>query len=94
MRLQGKTAVITGGTSGIGLATARQLIAQGAQVMITGQDEARLLKTGRELGAYTHLVDVRQPTDLETLAAAAKSQFGRLDILFANAGVAYAVLSR
>jgi NAD(P)-dependent dehydrogenase (short-subunit alcohol dehydrogenase family) len=90
MRLHGKTAVITGGTSGIGLATARQFIAQGAKVLITGQDAARLAAAGRELGVVTHLVDVRRANDLEALAAAAKSNLGRLDILFANAGVAYA----
>lgn len=90
MRLQGKTAVITGGTSGIGLATARQFIAQGARVLITGQDAARLAAAGRELGAVTHLADVRRAGDLETLAAAAKAHFGRVDVLFANAGVAYA----
>lgn len=91
MRLHGKTAVITGGTSGIGLATARQFIAQGARVLITGQDAARLAAAGRELGAATQRVDVRRPGDLEALAAAARVQFGRLDILFANAGVAYAM---
>ena len=90
MRLKGKTAVITGGTSGIGLATARQFIAQGAQVLITGQDEGRLAAAGRELGAFTHLVDVRRATDLEALGAATKAHFDRLDILFANAGVAHA----
>jgi len=90
MRLEGKTAVITGGTSGIGLATARQFIAQGAQVLITGQDEGRLAAAGRELGALTHLVDVRRATDLEGLRAAVKAHFDQLDILFANAGVAYA----
>ena len=90
MRLKGKTAVITGGTSGIGLATARAFIAQGAHVLITGQDEGRLAETGRELGSCTHLVDVRRPADLEALRAATEAQFGRLDILFANAGVAYA----
>ena len=90
MRLKGKTAVITGGTSGIGLATARQFIAQGAHVLITGQDEGRLTDAGRELGSFMHLVDVRRPADLEALRAATEAQFGRLDILFANAGVAYA----
>jgi NAD(P)-dependent dehydrogenase (short-subunit alcohol dehydrogenase family) len=90
MRLQGKTAVITGGTSGIGFATARQFIAQGARVLITGQDAARLAAAGRELGADTLLADVRKASDLQALAAAAKAQFGRLDILFANAGVAFA----
>ena len=90
MRLQGKTAVITGGSSGIGLATARQFIAQGANVLITGQDAGRLAAAGRELGAITHLADVRRTNELDALAASAKSHFGRLDILFANAGVAYA----
>lgn len=90
MRLKGKTAVITGGTSGIGLATARQFIEQGAQVLITGQDEGRLAAAGRELGAFTHPLDVRREVDLDALGAAAKVHFDRLDILFANAGVAYA----
>jgi NAD(P)-dependent dehydrogenase (short-subunit alcohol dehydrogenase family) len=89
MRLQGKTAVITGGTSGIGLATARHFIAQGAKVLITGQDADRLEAAGRELGAFTHRVDVRQAIDLHSLGAVAKERFGRLDVLFANAGVAY-----
>ena len=90
MRLKGKTAVITGGTSGIGLATARRFIAQGAQVLITGQDADRLAAAARELGAFTCLVDVRRASDLHTLAATAKDRLRQLDILFANAGVAYA----
>jgi NAD(P)-dependent dehydrogenase (short-subunit alcohol dehydrogenase family) len=90
MRLQGKTAIVTGGTSGIGWATARQFIAEGAQVLITGQNPERLAQAGRELGALTHRVDVRQASDLQSLAAAAKAQLGQLDILFANAGVAFA----
>jgi NAD(P)-dependent dehydrogenase (short-subunit alcohol dehydrogenase family) len=89
MRLQGKTAVITGGTSGIGFATARQFIAQGARVLITGQDASRLEAAGRELGVPTRLVDVRRASDLHALATEAQAQFGRIDILFANAGVAY-----
>lgn len=90
MRLQGKTAVITGGSSGIGLATARQFVAQGAKVLITGQDPDRLAAAGRELGALTQRVDVRREADLQALAESAKANFGRLDILFANAGVAFA----
>jgi NAD(P)-dependent dehydrogenase (short-subunit alcohol dehydrogenase family) len=90
MRLQGKTAVITGGTSGIGWATARQFIDQGAKVLITGQDPTRLATAGRELGAATQLVDVRRATDLQALRDVAQAQFGHVDILFANAGVAYA----
>jgi len=89
MRLQDKTAVITGGSSGIGFATARRFIDNGAKVLITGQDPARLAAAGRELGALTQVADVRKPADLHALAAFAKEQLGRLDILFANAGVAF-----
>jgi NAD(P)-dependent dehydrogenase (short-subunit alcohol dehydrogenase family) len=90
MRLQGKTAVITGGTSGIGMAAARQFTAEGAKVLVTGQDPDRLAAAGRQLGVATHLVDVRRNPDLQSLSASVATQFGKLDVLFANAGVAYA----
>lgn len=91
-RLAGKTALVTGGTTGIGLETARQYAAQGARVMITGQDEARLTAAARELGAdvITARADVRRTADLDALAARVREAFaGRLDVLFANAGVGY-----
>lgn len=90
-RLQNKTAVITGGTTGIGFATAKQFIAEGARVIITGRNEERLAEAVQELGAGAIAVkaDVRSLTDLDTLAARVQEEFGKLDILFANAGVAF-----
>lgn len=88
-RLEGKTAVITGGSSGIGLATARAFIDEGARVLITGTGETRLQAAAAGLGpnAQSVVADVRRLGDLDALAAAAGSAFGSLDILFANAGV-------
>ncbi|NEQ24178.1 MAG: SDR family oxidoreductase [Microcoleus sp. SIO2G3] len=88
-RLNSKTAAITGGTTGIGFQTAKQFVAEGAVVIITGQDEERLQIAARELGSSVIPVraDVRSLADLNTLAARVKAEFGSLDILFANAGV-------
>ncbi|MBD2074607.1 SDR family oxidoreductase [Phormidium sp. FACHB-592] len=88
-RLTNKTAVITGGTTGIGFATAKQFVAEGAQVLITGQDEERLRFAAKELGERVILVraDVRSLPDLDTLAARVQAEFGGLDILFVNAGI-------
>lgn len=88
-RLANKTAVITGGTSGIGFETAQQFVAEGARVIITGQNDDRLQAAAKELGEAVILirVDVRSLLDLESLAARVKAEFGGLDILFANAGI-------
>ena len=88
-RLAGKTAVITGGTTGIGLETARHYIAQGARVIITGQNAERVAKAATDLGpeAIGVRADVRSTSDLETLAAKAKEAFGTIDIVVANAGM-------
>ena len=88
-RLLGKKAVITGATTGIGFATAEQFIAEGATVIITGQNEARLTDASKRLGerAIPVRVDVRSLIDIDNLAARAKEEFGSIDILFANAGV-------
>jgi NAD(P)-dependent dehydrogenase (short-subunit alcohol dehydrogenase family) len=89
--LEGRTALITGGTTGIGFATAERLIADGVQsLVITGQDTARLHEAAGRLGerATPIQADVRSLPDLDKLAAAARQAFGgRLDILFANAGI-------
>jgi NAD(P)-dependent dehydrogenase (short-subunit alcohol dehydrogenase family) len=92
MQLSGKTAVITGGTTGIGFATAKLFLAQGARVTITGQDSQRLADAAVALGTgvQTALIDVRRQADLQALAAQIQSQYGQLDVLFANAGVAFA----
>lgn len=88
-RLNNKTAVITGGTTGIGFATAKEFIREGGRVIITGRNEERLQKAIEELGANATAVkaDVRSLEDLETLATKVKEEFGSLDILFANAGI-------
>lgn len=89
--LTGKTALITGGNSGIGLATAKMLMKHGARVAITGRDAAKLEAARKELGpeAFTLDVDVRSSSDLQKMAQAVQQEFGGLDIFFANAGVAY-----
>jgi NAD(P)-dependent dehydrogenase (short-subunit alcohol dehydrogenase family) len=88
-RLTNKTAVITGGTTGIGFETAKRFVAEGARVILTGQNEERLQMAVNELGKAVIQVraDVRSLHDLEALAARVKAEFGTLDILFANAGI-------
>ncbi|TLP73713.1 SDR family oxidoreductase [Pseudomonas nitroreducens] len=89
--LTGKTALITGGSSGIGLATARLFLDNGARVAITGRDTARLAAARKELGAdlLTLACDVRSREQLQEMASEVRNAFGGLDILFANASVAY-----
>lgn len=89
MRLSGKTALITGGNSGIGLATAKLFVAEGARVTITGRDRARLDAAARELGAQALAVeaDVTDIAAIENAVARAAERFGKLDIVFANAGI-------
>lgn len=87
-KLSGKVALITGGTSGIGLATAEQFIAEGAHVFITGRRKTGLDAAAKQLGPSATAVqgDVSKLGDLDRLFATIKEQKGRLDILFANAG--------
>lgn len=88
-RLQGKTAVITGGTSGIGLATAKRFVAEGSHVYITGRRQAELDKAVDEIGGNVSGVqgDIASLEDLDRLFAIVRDERGELDILFANAGV-------
>jgi NAD(P)-dependent dehydrogenase (short-subunit alcohol dehydrogenase family) len=88
-RLTNKTAVITGGTTGIGFETAQQFVAKGARVILTGQNEDRLQTAVSKLGEAVIPIraDVRSLHDLDILAARVKAEFGQLDILFANAGI-------
>ena len=90
-RLAGKTAVITGGSSGLGLETAKHFVALGARVIVTGTNEERLAKAVAVIGdgAVAVRADVRQITDLEALAERVRRDFGTLDILFANAGLGF-----
>src|SRR4030088_624967 len=90
VRLANKTAFITGGNSGIGLATARLFVAEGARVAITGRNQATLEAAARELGPNA-LAIVADATDIEATEKAllqAVEKFGKLDIVFANAGIA------
>jgi NAD(P)-dependent dehydrogenase (short-subunit alcohol dehydrogenase family) len=89
-KLQGKIAVVTGGSTGIGLATAKLFAAEGAQVVVTGRRKAELDAAVAEIGPSGFGVqgDVAKLADLDRLYAEAKARHGRIDILFANAGVA------
>lgn len=89
-RLQNKTALITGGTSGIGLETARQFIAEGARVAVTGSSAAGIEAARAALGdsALVIQADAGSVDGQAVVAEAIKSAFGHLDILFINAGVA------
>src|ERR1700738_2037369 len=89
MRLKNKTALITGGNSGIGLATARLFVAEGARVTITGRERGTLEAAARELGPNACGVEA-DATDIAATEAAitrAVDKFGKLDVLFANAGI-------
>jgi NAD(P)-dependent dehydrogenase (short-subunit alcohol dehydrogenase family) len=89
MKLKGKKALITGGNSGIGLATARLFVAEGAQVAITGRDKKTLDEAVTELGpsARGYRADVTLADDRKRLFADLARDFGKLDIVFANAGI-------
>jgi NAD(P)-dependent dehydrogenase (short-subunit alcohol dehydrogenase family) len=88
-KLEGKVAVITGGNSGIGLATARRFVAEGAHVFITGRRQAELDEAVTHIGKNVTGVqgDVTNLADLDRLFATVRQRQGRLDVLFANAGV-------
>src|SRR6202023_688815 len=90
MRLTSKTALVTGGNSGIGLATAKQFVNEGAYVFITGRRAPELAAAVKEIGRNVTGVqgDVSNLADLERLFAQIKREKGKLDIVFANAGVA------
>lgn len=89
MRLANKTALITGGNSGIGLATAKLFAAEGAKVVITGRNQATLDAAAKELGS-NGLAFAADTTDVAATAAAIAAgadKFGKYDIVFANAGI-------
>jgi NAD(P)-dependent dehydrogenase (short-subunit alcohol dehydrogenase family) len=89
-KLEGKIALITGGNSGIGLATTKQFVNEGAYVFITGRREPELARAVKEIGRNVTGVqgDVSNLGDLDGLFAQIKREKGKLDIVFANAGAA------
>ena len=89
-RLNGKTALITGGTTGIGLATAKLFLQEGARIAIVGQDEARVAEAAKTLGpsAIALRATVASADDMARVANRLKAEFGHLDVVFANAGIA------
>ena len=87
-RYEGKKVVIIGGTSGMGLATAKMLLDGGARVLVTGLSKAGLESAQKELGKNTLVVssDARSLTEIDALATRVKAEFGTFDLLFVNAG--------
>ena len=91
-KLEGKVALVTGGNSGIGLAAARQLVADGAYVFITGRRQSELDAAVKQIGTNVTGIqgDVSNLADLDRLFAVVKEKKGHLDIVFANAAIAVA----
>lgn len=91
MKLSGKTALITGGTSGIGLSTARLFIQQGARVAVTGRNQSKFANIQSELGDHALVLaaDVRSREDMQSVRHRLEETFGGLDIFFANAGIVF-----
>ncbi len=89
MRLKNKTALITGGNSGIGLETARLFVAEGAKLIITGRNRETLDAAAKELGpnAIALVADATDVAETEAAIAKGVEKFGKLDIVFANAGI-------
>ena len=87
--LQGKVALVTGASSGIGRAMARRLAAEGASIVAVGRSEERLRATADELGTDTLVIpaDLTRSQDVEKIVSETHSRFGRIDVLLANAGL-------
>ena len=86
-QFEDKVVVITGGNSGIGFATAKKFKEQGAQVVITGRAKARVEDAAEKLGVLGFVADASDLAAIESLVAYLKNEFGRVDVLFNNAGV-------
>lgn len=82
-----KLAIVTGGNSGIGYATAKELIAEGAKVIITGRRKEAVEKAAEELGAIPFVADQANLNDIDALKKEVENRYGKVDILFINAGI-------
>lgn len=89
MRLEGKTAIVTGGASGFGAGIARRFAAEGARVMVADLNPEGAAAVAREIGGLAQAVDVARDASVKAMAGAALSAFGRLDILVNNAGITH-----
>lgn len=87
LRFENKTAVVTGGNSGIGLATAKRLKAEGARVIITGRDARTLESAASEFGFIAVRADVAQLAEIDRMYQKIANEVGTFDVLFANAGI-------
>ncbi len=91
MRLDGKVAIITGGSGGIGAATAQRFVREGAHVLLVDRDEAALRDVASRLASPSRVAfrkaDVSTPEDTDAYVSEAVSRFGGVDVLFANAGI-------
>jgi len=89
MRLEGKTAIVTGAGSGFGAGIARKFAAEGARVMVADIDSAAAAAVADEIGGVAQAVDVADAASVEAMAEAARAAFGRVDILVNNAGITH-----
>ncbi|MFT7900685.1 SDR family oxidoreductase [Tenacibaculum ascidiaceicola] len=85
--LKGKIAVVTGGNSGIGFASAKELKDQGATVIITGRNSEKVKEASQKLGVKGIVADVKDITAIENLVEEVKKDFEKIDVLFVNAGI-------
>ena len=89
MRLEGKTAIVTGGASGFGAGIVRRFAAEGARVMVADLNEAGAREVAGEIGGIAQAVDVADNASVKAMAAAALAEWGRVDILVNNAGITH-----
>lgn len=92
-KFNNKLAIVTGGNSGIGYATAKELISEGAKVIITGRRKEAIEKAAEELGAIPFVADQANINDIDSLKKEIENQYGKVDILFINAGITGGLIS-